>query len=119
MYDYALTAGPTRFVNAVAYAAPQYNANVAPNFYFFNEANTYADVRYGILFVLGLSSLTVYGIIISGWSSNSKYAFLGALRSAAQRVSYEVAISLVILPVVILAGSLNFTEVVNAQGSTV
>jgi NADH-quinone oxidoreductase subunit H len=74
-----------------------------------------ADLNIGILFVLALSSLGVYGIIMSGWSSNSKYAFLGGLRSAAQMVSYEVSMGLVILPVLLLAGSLNLASIVKAQ----
>jgi len=76
------------------------------------------DLRYGLLFLLALSSLTVYSIILAGWSSNSKYAFLGALRSAAQMISYEVAISLVLLPIVLCAGSLSLTEIVFAQFTT-
>lgn len=89
------------------------------DFKYLTEANSVADVRYGLLLILALSSLTVYGLIISGWASNSKYAFLGALRSAAQRISYEVSISLVILPVRLLSGSLNFTEIVHSQRITV
>jgi NADH-quinone oxidoreductase subunit H len=86
---------------------------------FLVELNDISDVRYGILVILALSSLTVYGIIIAGWASNSKYAFLGALRSAAQMISYEVSISLVLLPVIFMAGSLNFTEIVAAQANTI
>lgn len=77
-----------------------------------------SDVHYGLLVVLALSSLIVYGLIIAGWASNSKYAFLGALRSAAQMISYEVAISLVILPIIMMSASLNFTEIVMVQQST-
>lgn len=82
------------------------------------EANNISNVRYGLLVILALSSLTVYGLIIAGWASSSKYAFLGALRSAAQMISYEVSISLVIIPVIYMAGSLNFTEIVCAQLGT-
>lgn len=82
------------------------------------EMNNISDVRYGLLLILALSSLTVYGLIIAGWASNSKYAFLGALRSAAQMISYEVSISLVLIPVIFMAGSLNFTEIVSAQAFT-
>jgi len=74
-----------------------------------------ADINVGILFVLAISSLSVYGIIIGGWASNSKYPFLSALRSAAQMVSYEVSIGLVIITVLLCAGSLNLTDIVNAQ----
>jgi NADH-quinone oxidoreductase subunit H len=88
------------------------------SFNFLVEANEISDVRYGLLVVLALSSLTVYGLIIAGWSSNSKYAFLGALRSAAQMISYEVSISLVLIPVIFMSGSLNFTEIVCAQERT-
>lgn len=77
-----------------------------------------ADINYGVLFVLTISSFNVYGLIIAGWASNSKYAFLGALRSAAQMISYEVAIGLSILPVALLAGSLNLTDIVVAQSLT-
>jgi NADH-quinone oxidoreductase subunit H len=72
----------------------------------------------GMLFVLAMSSLMVFGIIIAGWASNSKYALLGALRSAAQMVSYEVAISLLILPVLLCANTLNFGELVIIQNIT-
>jgi len=70
------------------------------------------------LFLLAISSLNVYGIIIAGWASNSKYAFLGSLRSAAQMISYEVSIGLCILPVILLAGSLNLGEIVYVQEKT-
>ena len=81
--------------------------------------STTADIRYGVLFLLAVSGLNVYGIIIAGWASNSKYAFLGSLRSAAQMISYEVSLGLLILPVILLAGSLNLTEIVAAQERTV
>jgi NADH-quinone oxidoreductase subunit H len=70
---------------------------------------------YGILVLLALSSLNVYGIIIAGWSSNSKYAFLGALRSAAQMISYEVSISLILLPVIALSKSISLPKIALAQ----
>jgi NADH:ubiquinone oxidoreductase subunit H len=83
------------------------------------EINKVSDVRYGLLVILALSSLSVYGLIIAGWASSSKYSFLGALRSAAQMISYEVSISLIIIPVIFMAGSLNFTEIVMAQTGTI
>ncbi len=75
----------------------------------------HSDIAYSILFIMAISSLNVYGIIIAGWASNSKYAFLGSLRSAAQMISYEVSIGLVILPVILLSGSLNFIDIVVSQ----
>ena len=69
-----------------------------------------ADINVGILYLFAISSLGVYGIIMAGWASNSKYAFLGALRSAAQMVSYEVSIGFVIVTVLLCVGSLNLTD---------
>jgi len=74
-----------------------------------------ADINLGLLYIFALSSLNVYSIIFAGWSSNSKYAFLGGLRSAAQMISYEVALGLIILPVVLCVGSFNLTDIVLAQ----
>ncbi len=74
-----------------------------------------ADINVGILYLLAISSLGVYGIIMGGWASNSKYSFMGSLRSAAQMVSYEVSIGFVIITVLLCAGSLNLTDIVNAQ----
>ena len=74
-----------------------------------------ADINVGILFIFAISSLGVYGIIMGGWASNSKYPFMGALRSAAQMVSYEVSLGFVIVTVLLLAGSLNLSEIVRAQ----
>ncbi|MCY0095321.1 NADH-quinone oxidoreductase subunit NuoH [Hoeflea ulvae] len=76
-----------------------------------------ADINVGILFVFAISSLEVYGIIMGGWASNSKYPFLGALRSAAQMVSYEVSIGFVIVSVLLCVGSLNLTDIVMAQSN--
>lgn len=77
-----------------------------------------ADINVGILFIFAVSSLEVYGVIMGGWASNSKYPFLGALRSAAQLVSYEVSIGFVIITVLLCVGSLNLTEIVMAQKTT-
>jgi len=74
-----------------------------------------ADINVGILYLFAISSLGVYGIIIAGWASNSKYAFLGALRSAAQMVSYEVSMGFIIVCVLLVAGTLNLTDIVLAQ----
>ena len=74
-----------------------------------------ADINVGILYLFAISSLGVYGVIMGGWASNSKYAFLGSLRSAAQMVSYEVSIGFVIITVLLLVGSLNLTDIVESQ----
>jgi NADH-quinone oxidoreductase subunit H len=80
-----------------------------------NDGWAVADINVGVLYLFAISSLGVYGIIIAGWASNSKYAFLGALRSAAQMVSYEVSMGFVIVCVLLCVGSLNLTDVVRAQ----
>ena len=74
-----------------------------------------ADINVGVMYIFAISSLGVYGIIMAGWASNSRYAFLGALRSAAQMISYEVSIGLIIISVLITSGSLNLTEIVMKQ----
>ncbi len=74
-----------------------------------------SDINIGVLYILAISSLGVYGIIIGGWASNSKYPFMGALRSTAQMISYEVSIGFIILTVIFLTGSMNLTEIVDAQ----
>src|SRR5499426_1374820 len=74
-----------------------------------------ADINVGVLYIFAISSLMVYGVIMAGWASNSKYPFLSALRSAAQMVSYEVSIGFVFVTVLLCVGSLNLTDIVNAQ----
>ncbi|MDP9605212.1 MULTISPECIES: NADH-quinone oxidoreductase subunit NuoH [Variovorax] len=75
-----------------------------------------ANINAGLLFVMAITSLEVYGVIIAGWASNSKYAFLGALRASAQMVSYEIAMGFCFVVVLMVTGSLNMTEIVNVQG---
>src|SRR5436853_4659751 len=77
-----------------------------------------ADINVGVLYIFAISSLMVYGVIMAGWASNSKYPFLAALRSAAQMVSYEVSIGFVIITVLLCAGSLNLSAIVKAQESS-
>jgi NADH-quinone oxidoreductase subunit H len=75
----------------------------------------FADINVGVLYIFAISSLGVYGIIMGGWASNSKYPFLGSLRSAAQMVSYEVSIGFVVITVLLTAGTLNLSKIVDAQ----
>jgi len=84
----------------------------------FADGVVLADINVGILYLFAISSLGVYGVIMAGWASNSKYAFLGALRSAAQMVSYEVSIGFVIITVLLCAGSLNVSDIVRAQSGS-
>ncbi len=81
----------------------------------FDNELVLADINVGILYLFAVSSLGVYGIIMGGWASNSKYPFLGAIRSAAQMVSYEVSIGIIIINVLLCVGSLNLKDIVNAQ----
>ena len=81
----------------------------------FSESFVLADINVGILYLFAISSLGVYGIIMGGWASNSKYPFLGAIRSAAQMISYEVSIGIIIINVLLCVGSLNLNDIVKAQ----
>ena len=81
----------------------------------FGENQALANINVGILYIFAVSSLGVYGIIMGGWASNSKYPFLGAIRSAAQMVSYEVSIGIIIINVLLCVGSLNLSDIVMAQ----
>jgi NADH-quinone oxidoreductase subunit H len=81
----------------------------------FNDGWVLSDINVAILYVFAVSSLEVYGVIMGGWASNSKYPFLGSLRSAAQMISYEVSIGLIIIGVIISTGSMNFGDIVRAQ----
>jgi len=83
----------------------------------FNDGWVLSDINVAILFVFAVSSLEVYGVIMGGWASNSKYPFLGSLRSAAQMISYEVSIGLIIIGVIISTGSMNFGAIVEAQNT--
>ena len=84
----------------------------------FNSTWVLADINVALLFVFAVSSLEVYGVIMGGWASNSKYPFLGSLRSAAQMISYEVSMGLIIIGVVISTGSMNFGDIVAAQNGS-
>src|SRR3569623_2359997 len=79
------------------------------------EGVVICDINLGILYLLAISALNIYGILFAGWSSNSKYAFLGAIRSAAQMISYEIALGFVVIAVVTTAGSFNITSIVHYQ----
>ncbi len=81
----------------------------------FSETFVVANINVGVTYLLATSSLGVYGIIIAGWASNSKYAFLGAIRSSAQMISYEISIGLIIVSIILITGSLNLSEIVLAQ----
>jgi NADH-quinone oxidoreductase subunit H len=109
---------PTRANKVVFIAAPMITfvlSMVAWAVIPFDDGWVVSDINVGILYLFAISSLGVYGIIMAGWASNSKYAFLGALRSAAQMVSYEISIGFVIVTVLLCVGSLNLSDIVRAQ----
>ena len=83
----------------------------------YGEGMVFADINVGILYLLAISSLGVYGVVVSGWASNSKYAFLGALRSTAQMVSYEVSIGFIIVIIAIFVGSFNLSNIIESQAN--
>jgi NADH-quinone oxidoreductase subunit H len=111
---------PTRANKAVFLAAPLVSFSLSLAAWAvipFGKGLVLSNINVGILYLFAISSLGVYGIIMAGWSSNSKYAFLGAMRSAAQMVSYEVSMGFVIVTVLLLVGSLNLTAIIEAQRS--
>jgi NADH-quinone oxidoreductase subunit H len=115
MKETVIPSGANRFVFVAAPMLTFVLALIAWAVIPFDAGLVLADINVGILYLFAISSLGVYGVIMAGWASNSKYAFLGALRSAAQMVSYEVSIGFVIVCVLLLAGSLNLSVVVATQ----
>jgi NADH-quinone oxidoreductase subunit H len=112
---------PTKADKALFFIAPMISlapALAAWAVFPFDEGLVLADVNAGLLYILALTSLGVYGVIIAGWASNSKYAFLGAMRSAAQIVAYEIAMGFALVGVLVAAGSLNLGEIVRAQSGS-
>ena len=113
--EIVVPAGSDRFVFLLAPMLSFVLAMIAWAVIPFNDTWVLADINVAILYVFAISSLEVYGVIMGGWASNSKYAFLGSLRSAAQMISYEVSIGFIIIGVIISTGSLNFGDIVAAQ----
>jgi NADH-quinone oxidoreductase subunit H len=113
--EIVVPAGADKFVYFLAPMLSLVLAMVAWSVIPFNDGWVLADINVAILFVFAVSSLEVYGVIMGGWASNSKYAFLGSLRSAAQMISYEVSLGLIIIGVIISTGSMNLTDIVHAQ----
>ena len=115
--EIVVPAGADRFVFFLAPMLSFVLALIAWAVIPFDKGWVLADVNVAILYVFAISSLEVYGVIMGGWASNSKYPFLGSLRSAAQMISYEVSLGLIIIGIVISTGSLNFSAIVNAQST--
>jgi NADH-quinone oxidoreductase subunit H len=110
-----IPSGASKVVFMIAPAMVMVPALIAWAVIPFDDGWVLADINLGVLYLLATSSLGVYGILMSGWASNSKYPFLGAVRSAAQMVSYEVSMGLTLLSVILMAGSMNLSEIVHAQ----
>ena len=117
--EIVVPAGADKFVFFLAPMLSMTLAIVAWAVVPFNEGWVLSDINVAILFVFAVSSLEVYGVIMGGWASNSKYPFLGSLRSAAQMISYEVSIGLIIVGVIISTGSMNLSAIVEAQRGNV
>jgi NADH-quinone oxidoreductase subunit H len=115
MKETVIPSGANRIVFVAAPMATFSLALVAWAVIPFDDGIVISNINVGLLYLFAISSLSVYGIIMAGWASNSRYAFLGALRSAAQMVSYEVSIGFVLVTVLLCAGSLNLTDIVMAQ----
>jgi len=113
--EIVVPAGADKFVFFLAPMISFVLAVVAWSVIPFNDGWVLSDINVAILFVFAVSSLEVYGVIMGGWASNSKYPFLGSLRSAAQMISYEVSLGLIIIGVIISTGSMNFGDIVAAQ----
>jgi len=113
--EIVVPAGADRFVFFLAPMLSFVLAMIAWAVIPFNEGWVLSNINVAILYVFAISSLEVYGVIMGGWASNSKYPFLGSLRSAAQMISYEVSLGLIIIGVIISTGSMNFSDIVHAQ----
>lgn len=110
-------AAANRFIHALAPVAMVIIAMTVPAVIPFAEGLVIADVSVGVLVILALTSVTVYGVTMAGWSSNSKYSLLGGLRSSAQMISYELSMGLAVVSVVLVAGSFNLMDIVENQAS--
>ena len=116
--EIVIPAGADRFVFLLAPMVTLVMALIAWAVIPFDDGWVLSDINVAILYIFAISSLEVYGVIMGGWASNSKYPFLGSLRSAAQMISYEVSIGLIIVGVIISTGSMNLTDIVRAQSGS-